>query len=101
MRILYLPLGNRSLPMVYCLQSKNSGAPTEILGKISHKASEMWDKWEKSERGWQKIIVKYVGMAMDRIEYTEYGLRTIPGLPRAGKLGNEVNIMAIVSFVDM
>ncbi|TQS32976.1 hypothetical protein Golomagni_06695, partial [Golovinomyces magnicellulatus] len=43
-------------------------------------AAKTWASWEKKESGWQRKVVDYGNQAFRRIEFEEWGLKSVPPL---------------------
>ncbi|KAI9871426.1 MAG: hypothetical protein M1830_002926 [Pleopsidium flavum] len=80
MRIFLLPISTRRT-FIYCqrLNQQISNEQTYI-DKLTDRASKLWVKWEKYEKGWQKKVTVYGDKVFQRIPYEEWGLKSIPPL---------------------
>lgn len=80
MRIVLLPISTRRT-FIYCqrLSSPLSNEQTYI-DKATTRAANLWVKWEKYEKGWQKKVTEYGNKVLQRIPYEEWGLKSIPPL---------------------
>ncbi|ORX98724.1 mitochondrial K+-H+ exchange-related-domain-containing protein [Clohesyomyces aquaticus] len=83
MRLFLLPISTRR-SLLYCekLHEKAVSERT-LLDKVTIKANETWAAWEKDSKApwqWKKKITGYGNLAMKRIPYEEWGLKTIPAL---------------------
>ncbi len=80
MRIFLLPISTRRT-FIYCqrLNQQLSNEQTYI-DKVTDRASKLWVKWEKYEKGWQKKVTEYGDKVFQRIPYEEWGLKSIPPL---------------------
>ncbi|KAI9054988.1 hypothetical protein LZ554_002131 [Drepanopeziza brunnea f. sp. 'monogermtubi'] len=81
MRLFLLPISTRRT-LIYC-QRLNVTTAEQKKGwgtwGIS-KAEKLWTDWEKKESGWQKWVVDKGNIALKRIPYEEWGLKSIPPL---------------------
>ncbi|KAL8926249.1 MAG: hypothetical protein Q9172_001891 [Xanthocarpia lactea] len=80
MRLFLLPISTRR-SLIYC-QRLNNQLSSEITfaDKITTRASNIWLRWERAERGWQKKITSYGNKLFERIPHEEWGLKSIPPL---------------------
>ena len=85
MRLFLLPISTRQ-SLIYC-QRLNQQLSNEItyIDKATNKASSIWLKWEKYEKGWQKKVTSYGNKLFERIPYQEWGLKSIPPLSQRRK----------------
>jgi hypothetical protein len=77
MRLFLVPISTRRA-FVYCRSPK--ALKTSWLDRITNKASETWEGWEKADKGWRKTLVSYGHVVLQRIDYEEWGLKSIPPL---------------------
>ena len=80
MRLFLLPISTRRT-LIYCqrLNQQLSNEQTYI-DKLTNRATNLWVKWEKHEKGWQKKVTVYGDKIFQRIPYEEWGLKSIPPL---------------------
>ncbi len=80
MRIYLLPISTRR-SLIYCrrLNVALSDKPSP-LDKITNKAATIWAGWEQQDRGWKKKVVDFGNVAMKRIPFEEWGLKSVPPL---------------------
>ncbi|KAF2204063.1 hypothetical protein GQ43DRAFT_429286 [Delitschia confertaspora ATCC 74209] len=83
MRLFLLPISTRR-SLIYCekLHEKVSTEHT-YLDKLTNKASETWAAWEKDSAAignWKKKVTIYGNLALKRIPYEEWGLKSMPAL---------------------
>ncbi len=80
MRIFLLPISTRRT-FIFCerLNQQLSNEQTYI-DKLTTRATKLWVKWEKYEKGWQKKVTEYGDKVLQRIPYEEWGLKSIPPL---------------------
>lgn len=77
MRLFLVPISTRRA-FVYCRSPNILNA--SFLDKITAKAAETWEKWERADKGWKKTLVSYGHVVLQRIPYEEWGLKSIPPL---------------------
>jgi hypothetical protein len=79
MRLIVVPLSSKAC-MVYCQKTVLPSARTRprIDDKVAERAAKIWDDWSRSESKLKKNIVSWANIAMERISYEEWGLKTIP-----------------------
>jgi hypothetical protein len=104
MRLYLLPISNRRA-LLYC-QRLNVSVSKEpsYLDKGTEKAAKLWSNWEEKESGWQKKVVDWGNVALKRIPFEEWGLKSIPPLSarrqlqelEAGEATVEVSFPSIV-----
>ncbi|KAM0279088.1 hypothetical protein ACHAQH_004774 [Verticillium albo-atrum] len=80
MRLFLLPI-TRSRTLLYCqrLHVTTTDKPN-LIDKVTVRAAKLWAGWEKKDSGWQKKVVDYGNMALKRIPYEEWGLKSVPPL---------------------
>lgn len=80
MRIFLLPIST-TRTFIYC-QRLNQQALKEqtYIDKLTTRATNLWVKWEKYDKGWQKKVTEYGDKIFQRIPYEEWGLKSIPPL---------------------
>ncbi|KAK0391191.1 hypothetical protein NLU13_0692 [Sarocladium strictum] len=81
MRLYLLPLSTRRT-LIYAQRIGESTTHNEtgLLNKATASAARLWARWEAKEKGWQRKVVDYGNVAMRRIPYEEWGLKSIPPL---------------------
>ena len=81
MRLYLLPLSTRRT-LIYAqrLGESTKQSETGLLNKATAAAARLWARWEAKDKGWQKKVVDYGNVAMRRIPYEEWGLKSIPPL---------------------
>ncbi|KZF23474.1 hypothetical protein L228DRAFT_246246 [Xylona heveae TC161] len=80
MRLHLLPISTRR-SLIYCQRLNRHVSPDQTyLDRVTHKASEVWLKWERAEKGWKKSVTEYGNRAMQQIPYEEWGLKSVPPL---------------------
>lgn len=81
MRLYLLPLSTRRT-LIYAqrLGVTSTQNETGLLNKATASAARLWARWEAKEKGWQKKVVDYGNVAMRRIPYEEWGLKSVPPL---------------------
>ncbi|KAI9811872.1 MAG: hypothetical protein M1827_005223 [Pycnora praestabilis] len=81
MRLFLLPISTRrSLIYGQRINQQLSSQQNSYLDRITNKAAEIWVKWEKGDRKWQKLTVEFGNKALQKISYQEWGLKSIPPL---------------------
>ena len=85
MRIFLLPIST-TRTFIYC-QRLNQQISKEqtYIDKLTTRASNLWVKWEKYDKGWQKKVTEYGDKIFQRIPYEEWGLKSIPPLSASRK----------------
>lgn len=81
MRLYLLPLSTRRT-LIYAqrLGVTTTQSESGLLNKTTAAAARLWARWETKEKGWQKKVVDYGNVAMRRIPYEEWGLKSVPPL---------------------
>lgn len=79
MRLLVVPLSVRT-SMVYCQTAALPRArqTPRLDERLVERANKTWNKFAESDKQWQRKIVDWGNLAMERISYNEWGLKTIP-----------------------
>lgn len=77
MRFFLVPISTKRA-FIYCRPPKT--LKTGYVDRLTNKAAETWAKWESAEKGWQKRLVTYGHVILQRIPYEEWGLKSIPPL---------------------
>ncbi|KAL1969404.1 hypothetical protein VTN77DRAFT_9597 [Rasamsonia byssochlamydoides] len=77
MRLFLVPISTRRA-FVYCRSPNVLNA--SFLDRVTAKAAETWEKWERADKGWRKTLVSYGHVVLQRIPYEEWGLKSIPPL---------------------
>jgi len=85
MRIFLLPIST-TRTFIYC-QRLNQQVSKEqtYIDKLTTRATNLWVKWEKYDKGWQKKVTEYGDKIFQRIPYEEWGLKSIPPLSASRK----------------
>lgn len=80
MRLLLLPISTRRT-LIYAQRLSVPAAENQTyIDKGTKRAAKLWSDWEKKESGWQKKVVDFGNVALKRIPYEEWGLKSIPPL---------------------
>ena len=79
MRIFLLPLTTRRA-LIYSQHKVNVTKESSYVDRITKRANDTWAKWESAEKGWQKKLTFYGNRALQRIPYSEWGLKSFPPL---------------------
>lgn len=68
--------------MIYCqrLNGQFSKRKPSVIDRVTTKATELWAKWEKADKGWKKHLVIYGHRVLKQIPYEEWGLKSVPPL---------------------
>lgn len=79
MRLFLLPVSTRRT-LIYCerIQEQINGAKPSIHDRVVNKANATWTQWEKSETKWKLRLTEYGNRIFNRIDYREWGLKTLP-----------------------
>ncbi|KAF2861678.1 hypothetical protein K470DRAFT_256806 [Piedraia hortae CBS 480.64] len=80
MRLFLLPVSTRR-SLVYCERARApvaADAKLPVTERATRYASQTWAKWESAEKGWQKHVTVYGNRLLNRIPYTEWGLKSLP-----------------------
>lgn len=66
--------------MLYCQKTSLPLARSKprIDDRLAQKAAKTWSTWTKSDVQWKRKIVGWANVAMERISYEEWSLKTIP-----------------------
>lgn len=89
LRLLLLPISTRRA-LIYCdttFARASANAVTEkpsIPDRIINKANSTWAEWENSTTTWKLKLVQYGNMMFRRIPFEEWGLKSIPPMPKVG-----------------
>ncbi|KAI4095709.1 MAG: hypothetical protein LQ344_001426 [Seirophora lacunosa] len=82
MRLFLLPISTRR-SLIYCQRLNKQLSPkTTFADKITTRASGIWLKWEKAEKGWQKKVTSYGNTLFQTIPHEEWGLKSIPPISK-------------------
>ncbi|KAI4113803.1 MAG: hypothetical protein LQ345_005300 [Seirophora villosa] len=82
MRLFLLPISTRR-SLIYCQRLNKQLSPkTTFADKITTRASAIWLKWEKAEKGWQKKVTSYGNTLFQTIPHEEWGLKSIPPISK-------------------
>ncbi|KAL9597562.1 MAG: hypothetical protein Q9219_005064 [cf. Caloplaca sp. 3 TL-2023] len=85
MRLFLLPISTKR-SLLYCQRlNKQITSETTYADKLTTRASNIWLKWEKAEKGWQKRVAEYGNKLFARIPHEEWALKSIPPLSRRRK----------------
>lgn len=85
MRLFLLPISTRQ-SLIYCQRlNKQLSSEATFVDKITARASDIWLKWEKAEKGWKKKVTAYGNKLFETIPHEEWGLKSIPPLSRRRK----------------
>ncbi|KAI6245037.1 hypothetical protein HI914_07096 [Erysiphe necator] len=49
------------------------------------RATKLWSGWEQKEAGWQKSVVLFGNMLLEKIPFEEWALKSIPPLPSTSR----------------
>ncbi|GAB7350212.1 hypothetical protein MBLNU459_g0870t1 [Dothideomycetes sp. NU459] len=79
MRLFLLPVSTRRT-LIYCerIQAQVNGAKPSVHDRVVNKANETWTQWEKSDTKWKLRLTEYGNRMFNRIDYREWGLKTLP-----------------------
>lgn len=79
MRLIVLPLSVKR-SMVYCQWNSLPAARSKprIDDRLVKRATVAWNNFASSERKWKQTIVSWANVAMEKIPYDEWSLKTIP-----------------------
>lgn len=92
MKVYLLPVSTRrTLLYAQRLGITTTETKGSYLDKGAAWAAKTWASWEKKESGWQRKVVDYGNQAFRRIEFEEWGLKSVPPLSarrRAEELQN-------------
>ena len=69
-----------------------------IDDRIVDKAQQIWGSWERSPARWKQAIVRWANVALEKIPYDEYSLKSIPSKSRVLKKIEDNNQSAHVSI---
>ncbi|KAL9013801.1 MAG: hypothetical protein Q9173_001529 [Seirophora scorigena] len=82
MRLFLLPISTRR-SLIYCQRlNKQLSSKTTFADKITTRASGIWLKWEKAEKGWQRKVTSYGNTLFQTIPHEEWGLKSIPPISK-------------------
>ena len=84
MRLFLLPISTRRT-LLYCepLSRGTSAVQQSYLDKAVNKANTTWAAWESSNSSIKLKITEWGNKMFRRIPFEEWGLKTIPGAPKA------------------
>ncbi|ANB15704.1 hypothetical protein AWJ20_3343 [Sugiyamaella lignohabitans] len=79
MRLIVVPLSVKT-SMVYCQKLALPAArqTPRIDDKLVARAAKTWGEWQKSDSKLKKTIISWANIALERISYEEWSLKTIP-----------------------
>lgn len=99
MRLYLLPITTRRT-LLYAQRLGVTTVDSErgLLNKAVASAARLWTRWEAKEKGWQRKVVDYGNKAMRRIDYEEWGLKSVPPLS-ARRKAEELQGMEKVELV--
>ncbi|KAI4176150.1 MAG: hypothetical protein LQ343_001194 [Gyalolechia ehrenbergii] len=82
MRLFLLPISTKR-SLIYCQRlNRQTTSETNLGDKITTRASNIWLKWEKAEKGWKKKVTAYGNKLFARIPHEEWGLKSVPPLSK-------------------
>lgn len=92
MRLFVVPISTRRT-LLYCVRITAPAAhEATYIDRITTKAGNTWSKWEKAEKGWQKLVARWGNTLFDRIPFEEWGLKSIPPLTAKRKKEDVANM---------
>jgi hypothetical protein len=78
MRFIVVPISIKQ-SLVFCQRtSKSPQLKPRIDDRLAIRALQTWNNWSKSDKQWKKTIVNWANLAMERINYHEWSLKSIP-----------------------
>ncbi|KAL1999295.1 hypothetical protein VTN02DRAFT_4726 [Thermoascus thermophilus] len=80
MRLFLIPISTRRALIYSQPLSKQLSKNLSIHDRITIKAAETWAKWEESQSGWKKFLVKFGNRVQESIPFEEWGLKSVPPL---------------------
>jgi len=87
MRLFLLPISTRRT-LIYCDRATRNLKPGQkppLIERVTNRAAELWASYERAPSGWKKKLTTYGNLALRRIPYEEWGLKTIPSLSKKRK----------------
>ncbi|KAF3081617.1 hypothetical protein TWF569_004972 [Orbilia oligospora] len=82
MRLFLIPLTPRRAFVYGHHVAQEVTKKRSLLDRAITKSSDIWLKWEKYEKGWQKQLTVHGNRLLRRIPYQEWSLKSISALPR-------------------
>ncbi|KAK6333279.1 hypothetical protein TWF718_011099 [Orbilia javanica] len=82
MRLFLIPLTPRRAFVYGHHVAQETTKRRSLLDRAITKSSDIWLKWEKYEKGWQKQLTVHGNRLLRRIPYQEWSLKSISALPR-------------------
>ncbi|KAK6526979.1 hypothetical protein TWF281_010176 [Arthrobotrys megalospora] len=82
MRLFLIPLTPRRAFVYGHRIAQEANKKPSLLDRAITKSSDIWLKWEKYEKGWQKQLTIHGNRLLRRISYQEWALKSVSALPR-------------------
>ncbi|KAK6512281.1 hypothetical protein TWF481_001171 [Arthrobotrys musiformis] len=82
MRLFLIPLTPRRAFVYGHRVAQEANKRRSLLDRAITKSSDIWLKWEKYEKGWQKQLTVHGNRLLRRISYQEWSLKSVSALPR-------------------
>ncbi|RVD86404.1 uncharacterized protein DFL_004681 [Arthrobotrys flagrans] len=82
MRLFLIPLTPRRAFVYGHHVVQEANKRRSLLDRAITKSSDLWLRWEKYEKGWQKQLTVHGNRLLRRIPYQEWALKSVSALPR-------------------